>query len=339
MGFRYRRTWKVLPGTRVTLAKSGIGFSVGSKRVRMTKHAGGGVSRSINLPVKGLSHHKTIRTKSGNKPGQAPARQSYERGGNENHVVRSPAAPPNYASVDLGRVLTTGDLASAEIAYRQAPADPLAVTVFALLADWARMPYAGAMLQNAVRFGTAVEASASRPGFPDPPIPVVVSRYLDVNLPLSEGSLPLVYGEYALNLPEYASSALDVLQDHSRNSPFLTEAHLILGAELSLVLGEPSAAIDWLELVDDDTDATFAARMIAAEAAVSGNTPDAVERTQQALAVAHGEHRKYALELRAWANLHSGRPRAARRDLEMLQRSEYDGSRCVRLAAAIGQNS
>lgn len=54
MGWRYRKSVKAGP-FRLNFSKSGIGYSVGSKRYRVTKTAKGTVRETVTLPG-GLSH-------------------------------------------------------------------------------------------------------------------------------------------------------------------------------------------------------------------------------------------------------------------------------------------
>ena len=60
MGFRMRKSIKIVPGVRLNLSTSGVGYSVGGKGVRVTRHANGRISRTA-LPGTGLSHQTTLR--------------------------------------------------------------------------------------------------------------------------------------------------------------------------------------------------------------------------------------------------------------------------------------
>ena len=59
MGFRFRKSFKIAPGIRLNLSKSGIGASVGVKGFRVTKRADGRVQRTTSLPGTGLSYVTT----------------------------------------------------------------------------------------------------------------------------------------------------------------------------------------------------------------------------------------------------------------------------------------
>lgn len=60
MGFRMSKSITVVPGVRLNISRSGLGYSVGGRGVRVTKHANGRVSRTLSVPGTGLSHHQTI---------------------------------------------------------------------------------------------------------------------------------------------------------------------------------------------------------------------------------------------------------------------------------------
>ena len=58
MGFRYRRSKKIVPGVRINLSKSGPSLTVGGKHVRTTI-GHGRVTNSVRTPVKGLYYSST----------------------------------------------------------------------------------------------------------------------------------------------------------------------------------------------------------------------------------------------------------------------------------------
>lgn len=57
MGFRFRKSIKMGP-VRVNLSKSGVGYSVGGKGLRVTKKAGGGTRTTASIPGTGISYSK-----------------------------------------------------------------------------------------------------------------------------------------------------------------------------------------------------------------------------------------------------------------------------------------
>ncbi len=61
MGFRLSKSIKVVPGVRLNVSSRGLGYSVGGKGMRVTRHANGRVSRTLSIPGTGLSHQSTLR--------------------------------------------------------------------------------------------------------------------------------------------------------------------------------------------------------------------------------------------------------------------------------------
>lgn len=57
MGFRFRKSFGKGP-FRVTVSKSGVGYSVGGKGFRVTKKAGGGMRTTASIPGTGISYVK-----------------------------------------------------------------------------------------------------------------------------------------------------------------------------------------------------------------------------------------------------------------------------------------
>lgn len=70
MGFRFRKSLN-LGGFRINISKSGIGYSFGSKWMRVTKKAKGGMRTTYALPGTGISHvsdsHKARSSRAGTK--------------------------------------------------------------------------------------------------------------------------------------------------------------------------------------------------------------------------------------------------------------------------------
>mgnify|MGYP004507588095 CR=1 FL=1 len=67
MGLRFRKSIKVGDHSRVTVSKSGVGFSTGVKGVRFTRTANGRNKVSTSIPGTGLSYEKYIGGKKSGK--------------------------------------------------------------------------------------------------------------------------------------------------------------------------------------------------------------------------------------------------------------------------------
>lgn len=63
MGFSFRKSIKVGKFGRINLSKSGIGGSIGTKGVRITKSVSGKTSVRATIPKTGISYTKTLGNK------------------------------------------------------------------------------------------------------------------------------------------------------------------------------------------------------------------------------------------------------------------------------------
>lgn len=83
MGFRVRKSIKIMPGVRMTISPSGVSTSFGVKGARVTRGANGRITRTIGIPGTGISHTETIR----------PARSSSSRATSQTYVPVPPVTP------------------------------------------------------------------------------------------------------------------------------------------------------------------------------------------------------------------------------------------------------
>lgn len=83
MGFRLSKSIKIVPGVRLNVSSRGVGYSVGGKGMRVTRHANGRVSRTLSIPGTGLSHSSSLR------PARGQSRSSRDQ---------SPPPMPSLAS-------------------------------------------------------------------------------------------------------------------------------------------------------------------------------------------------------------------------------------------------
>lgn len=60
MGFRYRKSIQIVPGVRMNISKSGIGYSAGVRGARISRSPSGRVTRTLSLPGTGISHVQTL---------------------------------------------------------------------------------------------------------------------------------------------------------------------------------------------------------------------------------------------------------------------------------------
>lgn len=59
MGFRVRKSFKVMPGVRMTVTPRGVSTSVGTRGARVSVHSSGRVTRTVGIPGTGISHTTT----------------------------------------------------------------------------------------------------------------------------------------------------------------------------------------------------------------------------------------------------------------------------------------
>ena len=67
MGFRVRKSIKIMPGVRMTFSPSGVSTSVGVRGARVTRGSSGRITRTIGIPGSGISHTETIRSANGSR--------------------------------------------------------------------------------------------------------------------------------------------------------------------------------------------------------------------------------------------------------------------------------
>ncbi len=59
MGFRARKSFKVMPGVRMTVTPRGVGLSAGVRGARVSVHSSGRVTKTVGIPGTGVSHVTT----------------------------------------------------------------------------------------------------------------------------------------------------------------------------------------------------------------------------------------------------------------------------------------
>ena len=55
MGFRFRKTFKILPGVKFVIGKRSVGLNVGTRGAHVSINSKGKITRSIGIPGTGLS--------------------------------------------------------------------------------------------------------------------------------------------------------------------------------------------------------------------------------------------------------------------------------------------
>lgn len=121
MGFRMRKTIRLMPGVRLNLSKTGIGYSVGVKGYRMTHRADGRLQRTASLPGTGLSHVTT----SGSSRRPSPRPSTPRRSPAPATRAAARAAKPGFfapkGEKDLYQAMQGSDLAAFEAVAHEHP--------------------------------------------------------------------------------------------------------------------------------------------------------------------------------------------------------------------------
>lgn len=58
MGFRFRKSIKLLPGVKINLSKSGISFTLGKKGCKTNIKSGRSPKTTFTIPKTGISYEK-----------------------------------------------------------------------------------------------------------------------------------------------------------------------------------------------------------------------------------------------------------------------------------------
>src|SRR4051812_46118901 len=61
MSFRFRKSFQIMPGLRMTVTKTGVGVSIGGFGTRLSLHSSGRVTRTVGVPGTGLYYTSTAR--------------------------------------------------------------------------------------------------------------------------------------------------------------------------------------------------------------------------------------------------------------------------------------
>lgn len=92
MGFRTRKSIKIMPGVRMTVTARGMSVSAGVKGARVSVNSRGQATRTLSIPGTGISHVKTVQT--GNRKSTKSKASS---GGGGGARLTQPAAAPTRA--------------------------------------------------------------------------------------------------------------------------------------------------------------------------------------------------------------------------------------------------
>ena len=91
MGFRFRKSFKLAPGIRMSVTPKGLGVSAGPRGAKLSVHSSGRVTGTASIPGSGLSYSQSAKT---NSRSRATAAATVQRSAPRAAPNASPAATP-----------------------------------------------------------------------------------------------------------------------------------------------------------------------------------------------------------------------------------------------------
>lgn len=328
MGFRMRKSIRLVPGVRLNFSKTGIGYSVGVKGYRVTHRADGRTQRTASIPGTGLSY---VTTSGGTH--RAPGGPQHAAAPRRSPPVVQPVAHPVKPALlapkgekDLYHALEAHDAAAMERVAQEHPDLALAAETLAGALELTAGDNARAATVLGWAFGTGR----------DPASDAFLQKYVSFTLELHiaagvTASLPLDRDTIGLALAELEQASGDVdgaigvveqLEPTTYTALSLAELYTTAGRHDDVV-----ALTDGMTNRDDATALLCVFRGIALRE--QGHFDAACDAFREAL---KSKQRNPVIRHRAWlerarAYEAEGKRAMAKRDLERIlaEDSGYDG--------------
>lgn len=311
MGFRVRKSFKVMPGVRMTVSKSGVSASVGVRGARVTRTASGRVTSTVGIPGSGISHTSTLggrstRRRAAPTPPPRPPQ-----------AIKPGLTAPKWEK-ELHKAISSGDYSQfQQIANRSPDAAPPAAVLDGFTA-FARGDHAHA--KNALGWvwasGAAIEDNPFIRRYVSASVVTIgIAEGVDAALPLTRDAVGLALAELHQEDGDLAA-AIDVVE---QLDPSLIAALSL--AELYLDAGRYNDVIDITNGTANTDDATaLLVTFRGAALAELGHHTAAREALKEALKSRsrHAAIRHRALIERAKSHLADGSKAQARKDLERI---------------------
>lgn len=334
MGFRARKSFKVMPGVRMTVTPRGVSTSVGVRGARVSVNSSGRVTRTVGIPGSGISHVETLRSGNRTTGGRTASRPA---GSSRPAPAAAPAAPapakPGFLAPKWEKALHTAAVQQRDAAAIQKVASehPEARQTAALLETLigalpaADMPRVQALLGWlwASPYDPAADTFLTR-YLPAASLTLEVAPGIAVELPLTRDTMGLALAE-AHQVAGDLKAASDVVEQVTPS----TVAAVSL-AELYIEQDRWDEVITMTDgLTNEDEAAMFLLVQRAAALRQTGAPGAAREALKEALRVrsrpAGLRHR--ALIERAYTYLAENKKAMARKDLEkvLAENSTYPG--------------
>lgn len=328
MAFRYRKSFKVMPGVRMTVSPRGISTSVGVPGARITRTATGRVTRTIGIPGTGISSTTTISSPAGREPKSIPARPPQAA-----PTAPTPAPKPGFLAPSwektLHGILISGKPGSlADVARDHSEAAPVAVAVdaFTSLANNELARSVELLRWEWSHAGDLENHPFVRKYLQGPQVTVHIADGVSATLPLGRDAVGLALAEVeqALGNVDTAIAVVEQLEPSHVAAVSLSELY-VAARRYADVLDVTNG----IENVDDPTALLLTYRGIAFRE--TGMHTASLEGFKSALKSSKRDPRIRHLALieRAGAQIAAGRNANARRDLErvLAEDSSYPGVR------------
>jgi tetratricopeptide (TPR) repeat protein len=219
MGFRVRKTIKIMPGVRMTVTPRGMSVSAGVKGARVSAHSSGRVTRTLSVPGTGISHVSTSSAR-GSRPAsnnRVPARAATPRPS----APKAPTAPtpgifaPKWEKELHKHVVVTPSLEDLpRIGAEHEQARPVAALLEATYAALPQGDYARAVGLLRWLFESGYEPANDaflKKYLPSLAIDLSIAEGIDVQLPPDRNLIGLILAE-ALQAGGDLAAAADVVE-------------------------------------------------------------------------------------------------------------------------------
>ena len=324
MGFRYRKSIKIIPGVRVNLSKSGVSTSIG--RPGATVNIGHGrVKTTVGLPGSGLSMSKT--SKSGSRSSSGRSNSVKQRSG-----AAATASIPKADRAVLA-ALQVANLHELDTIARSKSEHALPAAMLAgLIAADSQLDWARQMLTWVFTQGTDPgESRLVHSYLPGMRLPVDITDDVTVEEPLGRNLIGLMLAEWHQS-DGSIDAAIDVVEQLEP-----TQTAMLSLCELYIAAGRYSDVVDTTNGLRNDDDVTALLCVYRAESFRHiGQTEAARAALKEALKskARSPEIRFRALIEQSATYLAEGKTGLARRSLERLRAEDasYPG-----LAAALAR--
>lgn len=333
MGWTARKSFKVMPGVRMTVSPRGVSTSVGVRGMRVTRTATGRVTRTVGIPGTGVRHTKTISSPDRGTTARANTSRTQSHPSPEQQAAPAAAPKPGLFAPKWEKDLYTAvskekwdELES--IARTYPDAAPVASVLDGLThLEQADLPRTVGVLRWAWQNAGEIEkAEFVRKYISSSTVSITIAEGVHVTLPISRDAVGLALAETEQTLGNI-EAAIEVVE--SMDPSAIAAVSL---CDLYIEAGRYDDVIDVTNGITNDDDPTallvtfrgIAFREQELLSASLESFKEALKSSKREQAIRHR-----ALVERAGTYLLSGKKAQARKDLEkvLAEDSNYEGVR------------